>query len=173
MKAIYEAAKKVKLLVFDVDGVLTDGQLYLNDQGIEIKAFHSQDGIGIKMLQRSGIDCAIITGRKSDLVTKRMESLQIHHVYQGIADKFTTYTALKKKLGLDEAQIAMMGDDLPDLKIMKHCGLGIAVANAQTIIKEHGDYTTQAAGGWGAAREACELIMTAQGTLLTMQQPYF
>jgi len=172
MNSVLTLAKSIKLLILDVDGVLTDGKLYFTDYGTEIKAFYSQDGVGIRMLQRSGVLVAVITGRHSALVATRMKELKIEHVHQGAHDKFMVYEELKKELALCDKEIAMAGDDLPDLKIMRHCGLAITVANAPAIIKQYAHYCTELAGGEGAAREICMLIMQAQGTLSKMQQHY-
>lgn len=172
MTNIMDLAKTIKLVIFDVDGVFTDGRLYYADDGIEVKAFHSQDGIGLRMLKKTGVNIAVITARKSKLVEYRMQSLGIEHLYQLASNKFEIYERLKTELHLTDSEIAMVGDDLPDLKIITHCGLGIAVANAQSIIKQHARHTTVNRGGEGAVREVCELIMQSQGTLQKMQSTF-
>lgn len=172
MNQVLHLAEKIKLVIFDVDGVLTDGKLYLDGQGIETKAFYAHDGIGIKLLQHGGIEVAIITARQSQLVDIRMKSLAIKYVYQGVKNKFSVYSDLKDKLNLKKEQVCMVGDDLPDLKIIKDCGLGVSVANGQSIVRAHADYVTQKQGGDGAARELCQLILKAQHKLANLQQEY-
>ncbi|MEM9243932.1 MAG: HAD-IIIA family hydrolase [Pseudomonadota bacterium] len=172
MSRILDLAKAIKLLILDVDGVMTDGKLHIDDKGVETKTFNSQDGIGIKILQNSGVEVAVITARQSNLVAKRMASLGIQYVYQNQEDKFSIYQMLMEKFSLSKSQIAMVGDDLPDLKIVHDCGLGIAVANAQAIIKEHADYVTLNSGDNGAVREICNLIMRAQNTLQAAHDAY-
>ena len=159
-----ELAKPIKLLIFDVDGVLTDGSLYLTDDGVEIKAFHSHDGLGIKLLMRSGVQVGIITARQSELVTLRMKSLGIEHAYQGNMVKVEAYEDLLKKLSLQDYQVAYVGDDIIDLPLIQRAGLGIAVANSHEFIKPHADWITDCSGGGRAAREICDFIMRAQGT---------
>jgi 3-deoxy-D-manno-octulosonate 8-phosphate phosphatase (KDO 8-P phosphatase) len=170
---IADIAKQIKLVIFDVDGVFTNGDLYLTDEGTEIKTFHSQDGIGIRMLKKTGVKIAVITARQSKLVEYRMQSLGVEDLFQAAENKFQVYEALKEKYQLTDREIAMVGDDLPDLKIIMHCGLGIAVANAQPIIKQHACYITTEKGGKGAVREVCEMLMKAQGSLDKMQMEYW
>jgi 3-deoxy-D-manno-octulosonate 8-phosphate phosphatase (KDO 8-P phosphatase) len=164
MQDILERAARVRLVIFDVDGVLTDGSLYLGDDGQEYKAFNSKDGHGMVMLQETGVRLAVITGRSSEVVRIRMESLGVAHVYQGRRDKVPAYEELKRVLGLDDAQIAYAGDDVVDLPVMRRVGLAVAVADAHPAVREHAHWCTGAPGGRGAARELCELIMRAQGT---------
>ncbi len=170
--AVRERAAKIRLLVFDVDGVLTDGALFLGDDGQEYKAFHSRDGHGMKMLQRNGVELAIITGRTSRVVALRMESLGIGHVYQGQLDKLPAYETLKEKLGLSSEQVAYMGDDVVDLPIMRRAGLAIAVNDAHPLVLDNAHWRTARPGGRGAAREACEMLMQTQNTLETEMQRY-
>lgn len=165
MQAIYDKAKQIRLAIFDVDGVLTDGSLYLSDGGEEIKAFNSLDGHGMKMLRESGVELAIITGRTSRCVQLRAQNLGIELLYQGIADKARTFTALLAERGVDMAAAAYMGDDVVDLPVLRRCGLALTVPDAPLLVKKHADYVSVARGGHGAAREVCELIMHAQGTL--------
>ena len=160
-----ERARAIELVIFDVDGVLTDGSLFLGDDGQEYKAFNSRDGHGMVMLRDSGITLAVITGRQSEVVRIRMDSLGIEHLYQGRRDKLPAYEALKKAVGLDDARIAYVGDDVVDLPVMRRVGLAIAVADAHPLVIEHAHWTTRLGGGRGAAREVCELIMQAQGNL--------
>lgn len=172
MQDILEKAKQIKLVVFDVDGVLTDGALFLGDDGQEYKAFHSRDGHGMKMLQATGVEIGIITGRTSRVVELRMESLGIRHVYQGQLDKRPAYDRLKQELGLSDSQIAYVGDDVVDLPLLTRAGLAVAVQDAHPLVKQHAHWQTPSAGGRGAARDVCELVMEAQGQLQPALQAY-
>ena len=169
---LLQRAQRVRLVIFDVDGVLTDGSLFIGDDGQEYKAFHSRDGHGMVMLRNSGVTLAIVTGRKSQVVRIRMESLGIAHVYQGYRDKLPAYEDVKATLGLADEAIAYVGDDVVDLPILRRVGLAIAVADAHPMVVEHCHWQTSAPGGRGAGREVCELIMQAQGTLGPMLQGY-
>ncbi len=159
-----ERARAIKLVAFDVDGIMTDGSLYLTDDGHEIKAFNSLDGHGLKMLKSTGVELAIITGRTSQLVIHRARNLGITHLHQGAHDKLTVYRQLLQDLNLSEAQTAYMGDDVVDLPVMRRSGLAITVPAAPDLLKAHSHYLTRREGGRGAVREACEFIMRAQGT---------
>jgi len=165
MQDILEKARQIKLVIFDVDGVLTDGSLFLGDDGQEYKAFHAKDGLGMKLLQASGVEIGIITARSSKVVEHRMHSLDIKHVYQGQLDKRKAFDALLAKLDLRHEQVAYVGDDVIDLPVMRHAGLAIAVQDAHPLAKQHAHWQTPHNGGRGAARDVCELIMEAQGTL--------
>ena len=165
MQAIYAKAKLIRLAIFDIDGVLTDGTLYLTDGGEEIKAFNSLDGHGMKMLRESGVELAIITGRTSRSVELRAKNLGIDLVFQGVADKALAFAALLEARSIDAAATAYMGDDVVDLPVLLRCGLALTVPDAPLLVRQHADYATRARGGHGAVREACELIMHAQGTL--------
>lgn len=165
MKNILERTKEIKLVIFDVDGVLTDGSIIIGDDGEEYKAFHSRDGHGMKLLQYTGVDVAIITGRTSKVVEHRMENLGIHHVYQGQKVKLPAFEQLLEQLQLSPQQCAYVGDDWVDLAIMSRVGLAIAVQDADAVVKKHAHWITLAKGGKGAAREVCELIMKGQGNL--------
>ena len=165
MQDVYNKARRVRLAAFDVDGVLTDGTLYLTDGGEEIKAFNSQDGHGLKMLRESGVELAIITGRSSRSVQLRAKNLGIELLYQGVEDKARAFAELLAARGLDAAATAYMGDDVIDLPVLTRCGLALAVPEAPLLVRQHAHYVTRAGGGRGAVREACELIMPAQGTL--------
>ncbi len=167
-----EAAKKIRLAIFDIDGVLTDGKLYLMDDGQNLKAFHCHDGLGIKLLAKAGIHTAIITSHCSPLIDKRMAQLQIEHVYQGIETKITAYEDLVSKLNICDDEVAYMGDDLPDIAIIRRVGLGIAVANAVDSVKQYARYTTRRNGGEGAVREVCEFILKAQGTFNDVHEDF-
>jgi 3-deoxy-D-manno-octulosonate 8-phosphate phosphatase (KDO 8-P phosphatase) len=172
MQDIYDKAAAIRLIVFDVDGVLTDGSLFIGDDGQEYKAFNSKDGHGMVMLQESGVQIAIITGRTSEVVRIRMASLGIEHLYQGKREKLPAYEELKRQTGLNDQQIAYVGDDVVDLPVMTRVGLAIAVQDAHALTKQHAHWVTASGGGRGAAREACELIMDAQGTLQQALQAY-
>lgn len=165
-------AARIKLLIFDVDGVLTDGSLYLDDEGRELKAFSSLDGHGIKMLKKSGVEIAIITGRSSNLMRVRAKNLNVDHLYQGVEDKLETFMALSAQFGMASEQIAVMGDDVVDLPMMRRSGLSICVPAALESVRQYSHYVTRLPGGKGAAREVCELIMRAQGTLDAQLAPY-
>lgn len=165
-------AKLVRLMAFDVDGVMTDGGLYLSDSGEEFKRFNSLDGHGIKMLRASGVEVAIITGRTSRCVELRAQNLGIQHVYQGVERKLDAMVDLLDKLKLSRDAAAYMGDDVVDLCVMRHVGLAISVPESPQLVREHSDYVTQRGGGHGAVREACELVMSAQGTLDAQLAPY-
>ena len=157
-------ARQVKILIFDVDGVLTDGSLFYGDDGQEYKAFNSRDGHGIKMLKASGVETGIITGRTSNVVMHRAKNLGIARIFQGADDKLHVYERLLAETGLKPEETAYMGDDVVDLPVLNRCGLAITVPDAATGVAERAHYVTQAHAGRGAAREACELIMRAQGT---------
>jgi 3-deoxy-D-manno-octulosonate 8-phosphate phosphatase (KDO 8-P phosphatase) len=172
MQDIHKKAANIRLIIFDVDGVLTDGSLYIGDDGQEYKAFHSKDGHGMVMLQQSGVEIAIITGRSSEVVRIRMASLGIQRVYQGKREKLPAYEKLKQITGFDDGQIAYVGDDVVDLPVMTRVGLAVAVQDAHALAKQHAHWVTPSNGGRGAAREACELIMDAQGTLGSALQHY-
>jgi 3-deoxy-D-manno-octulosonate 8-phosphate phosphatase (KDO 8-P phosphatase) len=172
MQDILQKAALIRLVIFDVDGVLTDGSLFLGDDGQEYKAFNSKDGHGMKMLQQSGVDIGIITGRTSNVVEVRMASLGIQHVYQGKHEKLPAYEELKQKLGLEDEQIAYVGDDVVDLPIMTRVGLAVAVQDALPFVKQHAHWQTSRGGGRGAAREVCELLMEAQGNLHSTLESY-
>jgi len=169
---IFTKAANIRLVIFDVDGVLTDGSLFIGDGGEEYKAFNSRDGHGMKMLQRSGVAIGIITGRTSDVVRHRMDSLGIQHVYQGQLDKLPAFEELTARLGLSAEQVAYVGDDVVDLPILIRAGLAIAVQDAHEMVKQHCHWITPNPGGRHAARDVCELIMQAQGTLAEQLNDY-
>lgn len=149
----------IKLLILDVDGVLTDGKIYISDDGVETKSFNVQDGLGLQLLLNTGINVAIISGRKSNAAKIRLRELGIKYAYFGAIDKNRIFEQLKKKLVLKNENIAYMGDDLSDLAIMQKVGYSIAVANAVQKIRNIADYVTKARGGDGAVREACEILI--------------
>lgn len=166
---VTERARGVRLLASDVDGVLTDGRLhfyaYPNGAVLEGKSFSILDGLGVKTLQDTGVVVALITGRRSEIVVRRAKEMGVAHVIQGADDKHAAWTGLLAELGIPPSASAYIGDDWPDLPVIRACGLGITVPNAPELLKRHARYVTTAAGGAGAVREACELIMAAQGTL--------
>ena len=165
MQDILHRAAQIRLVIFDVDGVLTDGRLYLADDGNEFKAFHSRDGHGLKMLQNQGVAVAIISGRRSLAVEQRMTDLGISYVYMGVQDKLVAFQDLLQRQGLDAAQVAYVGDDVIDLPVMIRVGLAIAVQDADPFVKRHTHWQTPSPGGRGAAREVCELLLEALGRL--------
>jgi len=172
MQDILEKAGQIKLVIFDVDGVLTDGSLFLGDDGQEYKAFHSRDGHGMKMLQETGVQIGVITGRTSQVVIHRMENLGVKHLYQGRLEKLPAFEELLGKLGLSNEQAAFVGDDIVDLPIMLRVGFAVAVRDAHPLVARHAHWQTPNRGGRGAARDVCELVMEAQGTLQTMLDRY-
>lgn len=153
---------RIRLVAFDVDGVFTDGRIYLSDKGIESKAFHTQDGYGIRQLLDAGIAVAVISGRKSGAVEKRMSELGVPHLVQGCGDKVAALDEIIAALNISAAECAYVGDDIPDLPVLDHVGFAIAVANAVPALRQQCDYSTSARGGQGAVREVCELILGAQ-----------
>ena len=171
-KEFWQRAKDIKLIIFDVDGVMTDGQLMIGDDGQEYKAFNSQDGLGMKLLKASGVETAIITGRTSKVVTMRSESTGVGYFYQGVEDKLEAFNDLLLKTGLAPAQCAFMGDDVVDLPPMRRCGLALTVPGAHILVKQHAHYIATHEAGRGAVREVCELLMQAQGTYDAQMAPY-
>lgn len=162
---IIERAKKIKLLICDVDGVLTDGLIFMGNQGEELKAFHVRDGFGIHALLQIGIETALITGRQSTLVENRAATLKIKHIYQGQSDKLVAFNDLCLKTQLTHDEIAYIGDDLIDAPVMDKVGLAVAVKDAHPLLLSHSQYTTQLNGGKGAVREICDLILFAKDHL--------
>jgi 3-deoxy-D-manno-octulosonate 8-phosphate phosphatase (KDO 8-P phosphatase) len=167
-----ERIKPLRLIAFDVDGVLTDGGLYLSDSGEEFKRFNSLDGQGLKMLKASGVELAIITGRNSKCVKLRAGNLGITHLYQGVEDKLATMQALLAELNIVPEAAAFMGDDVIDLPVMRRVGLALSVPDAPQIVRDHAHYVSQRNAGNGAVREVCELILAAQNTLDAQLAPY-
>ncbi|MDE2118242.1 MAG: HAD hydrolase family protein [Betaproteobacteria bacterium] len=165
-------ALSIRLIAFDVDGVMTDGGLYLSDSGEEFKRFNSLDGQGLKMLMASGVALAFISGRTSRCVELRARNLGITHLYQEVNDKLDTMQKLLAQLQLPPAAAAFMGDDVVDLPVMRHVGLSISVPDAPQVVRDHTHYVTMRSGGHGAVREVCELLMSAQGTLEAQLEPY-
>lgn len=165
-------AKNIRLVAFDIDGIMTDGGLYLSDAGEEFKRFNSLDGHGLKMLKASGVQLAIITGRTSRCVELRAKNLGIPHLFQGVENKLVAMQALLSQLDIPAEQAAFMGDDVVDLPVMRRVGLAISVPDAPFVVHKHAHYITQRRGGQGAVREACEWLMAAQGTLDAQLAPY-
>lgn len=172
IQAVTDKAKKIRLAVFDVDGVLTDGGLILGESGDEYKIFHVRDGQGLVMLRESGVQIAVITARSSKIVAERMAALGIEYVLQGQNDKGRALAELMVKLSVTAEQTVYVGDDFIDLPAMHRVGLAIAVADAHALVQGQADWTTSLAGGRGAVREVCELIMQAQDTLQPVLRRY-
>lgn len=162
MSEVTERAANIKLVIFDVDGVLTDSSLFIGDDGQEYKAFNSKDGFGMRMLQDCGVEIAILTGRTSNVVKHRMSDLGVTRIMQGHRQKLPAYEELLKSTGYSHEDCAYVGDDVVDLPVMSRVGLSVAVGDATKETKQHAHYVTQANGGRGAAREVCELILRAQ-----------
>jgi len=158
-----ELVNKIQLIIFDVDGVLTDGGLYFTEDGAEFKRFNSLDGHGIKMLKDNGVEIAVITARDSKTVAYRMKNLGIAHFYQGQSDKVVAFSDLLQKLNLSADEVAYVGDDVIDLPVMTKVGFAIAVANAHDTVKQYANLITEKSGGHGAVREVCDFILKAQG----------
>ena len=152
----------MRLAIFDVDGVLTDGSVWIGPQGEVFKPFNILDGHGVKMLQASGVETALLSGRESESVTRRAGELSIRHVIQGAGDKLAAFEALLGRAGVSAEACAFVGDDLPDLPVLRACGFAVAVANAVDEVKAACHYVTLAPGGHGAVREFCELVLRAQ-----------
>ncbi|MBV1908520.1 MAG: 3-deoxy-manno-octulosonate-8-phosphatase KdsC [Kangiellaceae bacterium] len=169
---LLEKAKSIKLLICDVDGVLSDGKVYYSNQGEELKTFNIKDGLGIKLLLDNDINVAIITGRNSEIVTKRANELGIPFVYQGKKDKTSAYQEILKKLGITANEVAHVGDDLPDIPLMKRSGLGISVADGHYFVRQNSDWITNKIGGEGAVREIADLLLFSQGKLDIIHQGY-
>ena len=159
-------------MIFDVDGVLTDGTLWYGAAGEDLKAFHAFDGHGMKMLASAGVPCALLSGRKSAAVAARAAELGVEDVLQGIGDKLSSFQQLAKKKNLDSAQIGFMGDELVDLPVLTRCGFACAPGEAPAAVRSRVHYVASAPAGRGAVREVCELLMRAQGSLDRALQAY-
>ena len=162
---VMEKFAKIKLLVCDVDGVFSDGRIYLGNNGEELKAFHTRDGFGFKAIKRIGIQTAVITGRKSTLVEQRMSSLNTTFIVQGCEQKQEVLQKLMDENGYNTEHVASMGDDVPDIGMFSLSGLGIAVADAHPLVLQKADWVTRAKGGFGAVREVCDLLLAANNAL--------
>lgn len=163
--ALFERLKNIKLVVCDVDGVFSDGRIYLGNQGEELKAFHTRDGFGVKALLHAGIEVAVITGRRSKIVENRMTALGVTHIFQGQEQKLESFEQLAIQLQLEDHQVAAIGDDVPDIGMIKRSGVGVATQDAHPFVQQNADYVTAQRGGFGAVRELSDLILLAQGQL--------
>lgn len=168
-QAVIVQASEIKLVICDVDGVLSDGLIYMGNHGEELKTFNVRDGYGIRCLITSGIEVAIITGRSSKIVEDRAKTLGISHIFQGQSNKLIAYHQLLEALQMQPYQVAYIGDDLIDWPVMEKSGLSVAVADAHPLLLQRADYITQIAGGRGAVRELCDLILIAQNKLENAQ----
>jgi 3-deoxy-D-manno-octulosonate 8-phosphate phosphatase (KDO 8-P phosphatase) len=165
---VRDRAARVRLALFDVDGVLTDGSLYFTEDGHELKVFHAHDGHGLKMLDKAGITVAIISARESSAVTRRARELGISHLYQGVHDKIPAFERLCAELNVTPRECVYTGDDVVDLPIMLRCGLSVTVPNGHHTVKSAAHWITGAPGGRGAVREVCDLILYAQGKMAAL-----
>ena len=164
-QTLFDQLAKIKLLACDVDGVFSDGRIYMGQNGGELKAFHTRDGYGVKALQKIGVKVAVITGRKSNMVEKRMKSLGVEYIFQGCEDKQPALESIQIKLGISPAETASIGDDMPDLGMFNLSQVKVCVQDGHPIIAEQANYLTQIKGGHGAVRELCDLILMAHGQL--------
>lgn len=164
-QSIFQQFRQIKLLICDIDGVFSDGRIYLGNNGEELKAFHTRDGFGVKALLNSDIEVAVITGRCSRIVNDRMTALGVHHIFQGQSDKTAAYTKLSEELNLSADEIAYIGDDVPDLALIRKVGLGIAVRDAHPSVQQAARYVTALPGGFGAVREVSDQLLLSQGKL--------
>jgi 3-deoxy-D-manno-octulosonate 8-phosphate phosphatase (KDO 8-P phosphatase) len=165
--------QKIKLLILDVDGVMTDGRIIFDSNGVESKFFNVKDGHGIKMVQRGGIEVGIISGRKSQVVANRAAELGIERVFQGALDKLAIYQGIIQETGLDDAQIAFMGDDVIDIPVLRRVGFSAAPADAVEEVFPHVQLVTRNRGGWGAVREVCDLLLKGKGVWAEVTARYF
>ncbi|MEL6114424.1 3-deoxy-manno-octulosonate-8-phosphatase KdsC [Photobacterium sp. SP02] len=162
---LFQLAKDIRLLICDVDGVFSDGRIYMGNNGEELKTFHTRDGYGIKSLMAGGVEVAIITGRRSQIVENRMSALGIRHIYQGQDNKLAAYQDIVDKLGIAAEHTAYIGDDLIDWPVMAEVGLSVCVADGHPLLSQRASLTTRTKGGYGAVREVCDLILEARGEL--------
>ena len=167
-KILLMQLRQIKLLACDVDGVFSDGRIYMGQDGEELKAFHTRDGYGVKALQKIGVHVAVITGRKSNMVERRMTALGVQHIYQGCEDKKPTLKALQKTLSVAESETAAIGDDMPDLGMFEVSQFNVCVQDGHPILAAHAHYSTRTRGGFGAVRELCDLILLSHGQLDTI-----
>ncbi|MCX9469996.1 3-deoxy-manno-octulosonate-8-phosphatase KdsC [Vibrio cholerae] len=163
--SLLEIAKQIKLLICDVDGVFSDGLIYMGNQGEELKTFHTRDGYGVKALMNAGIEIAIITGRRSQIVENRMKALGISLIYQGQDDKVQAYYDICQKLAIAPEQTGYIGDDLIDWPVMEKVALRVCVADGHPLLAQRANYVTHIKGGHGAVREVCDLILQARNEL--------
>ena len=165
----WNKARQIKLVIFDVDGVFSDGRIYLSNSGEELKAFHTRDGFGVKALLNAGFELAVITGRKSKLLENRMTALGVNRVYQGVDNKVVAYQELLQQLNLTPEQVAYIGDDMVDLPVMQQVGFSVCVADGHPYVKQQVDMVTFTQGGFGAVRELADLILQSQGLFESAQ----
>ncbi|CAH0532501.1 3-deoxy-D-manno-octulosonate 8-phosphate phosphatase KdsC [Vibrio stylophorae] len=168
-QTIWQRAAKIQLLICDVDGVFSDGRVYMGNDGEELKAFHTRDGYGIKCIMNAGIEVAVITGRQSNIVSNRMNALGVQHLYQGQDNKLAAYQDLQQQLQLAPEQVAYIGDDLIDWPVMEKVGLGICVQDGHPLLAQRADFCTATRGGFGAVREVCDLLLAARDQLEAYQ----
>ncbi|MGB0893933.1 MAG: 3-deoxy-manno-octulosonate-8-phosphatase KdsC [Parashewanella sp.] len=166
---IWQKAAQIKLIIFDVDGVFSDGRIYLSNSGEEVKAFHTRDGFGVRSLLNAGFELAIITGRKSQLLENRMTALGVYRIYQGVDDKLLPFSEMLNELALTADQVAYIGDDMVDLPVMQQVGLSVSVADGHPYVRQHVDFVTYMNGGHGAVRELSDLILQSQGLFESAQ----
>ncbi|RUO30598.1 3-deoxy-manno-octulosonate-8-phosphatase KdsC [Aliidiomarina sedimenti] len=164
-ETLWQRFASVRLLICDIDGVFSDGRIYLGNQGEELKAFHTRDGFGVKALLQNQVEVAVMTGRQSTIVESRMQALGVRHIYQGLSDKTVAYQELIQQLSLNDADVAYIGDDVPDLALIQQVGLGIAVRDAHASVQQSANYVTALPGGFGAVREVSDLILSSLGRL--------
>jgi len=172
LASLERRASRIKLLLMDCDGVLTDGRLWLTDDGDEQKSFNTHDGLGLSLLHRAGLKSGIITGRSSKALTRRAKELGVEFLHQGDANKIAAFEQLLQQAGIDEDEVAFVGDDLPDIPIMRRAELAVAVADAVMETRSVAHYVTRAKGGRGAVREVIELILKAQGRWNDLSDEY-
>jgi 3-deoxy-D-manno-octulosonate 8-phosphate phosphatase (KDO 8-P phosphatase) len=168
-----ERLQKIKILILDVDGVMTDGRIIFDSNGVESKFFNVKDGHGIKMVQRAGIEVAIISGRQSQVVANRAAELGIAYVYQKATEKITPYLDILAKTGLDDSRVAFMGDDVIDIPVLRRVGFAAAPADAVEEVLPHVHFVAKNRGGWGAVREVCDLILKGLGAWESITERYF
>lgn len=159
---VWQKAQRIKLLICDVDGVFSDGRIYLSNGGEELKAFHTRDGYGVRSLLTSGVNLAVITGRQSKIVENRMTALGVTHIFQGIDNKFEPYQALLALYNVTPEEVAYIGDDIVDLPVMNAVGLSVCVADGHPYVRQHADFVTHLNGGHGALRELADLLLLSQ-----------
>lgn len=162
---LFDTLRLVKLAAFDVDGVFSDGLIYMGNQGEELKTFNTLDGYGVKAIMKLGIEVAIITGRSSQIVENRMQALGVRHIIQGQEQKQSALAELQRSLGVQVSETISVGDDMPDVGMFNQSSLGIATSNAHPYVKLQAGYTTRCKGGFGAVREVCDLLLQAHGKL--------
>lgn len=159
---VWQRAQNIKLLICDVDGVFSDGRIYLSNSGEELKAFHTRDGYGVRSLLTSGFNLAVITGRQSKIVENRMTALGVTHIYQGVDNKFEAYKELLSIYNITPEEVAYIGDDIVDLPVMNVVGLAVSVADGHPYVRQHADFVTSLNGGHGALRELTDLLLLSQ-----------